>query len=61
MRSDTAQHALNAVMLQDSHKRKLEIIELAQIEQARLAEQNLHQQNEDAKTCIDSSGIACCS
>jgi len=39
-------------MLQDSHEKKLEMIEAAQIEQTRLAERKLHQQNEAAKTAL---------
>jgi len=40
------------MMLQDSHEKKLEMIEAAQIEQTRLAERKLHQQNEAAKTAL---------
>jgi len=46
--SDTVYHALNALSLQDSHQQRLQILEAAQIEQARLAQQNLQQQNDDA-------------
>jgi hypothetical protein len=46
--SDTAHHALNALSLQDSHQQRLEILEAAQSEQTRLAQQNLQQQNDDA-------------